>query len=287
MALEGGVEVVVINYKRPRNVRDIVRAFREQTLPCHISLVDAAPGPEFRIDPEVRAAVDYFYSWDHNFGPYNRYVPIAAFSHEFTYFHDDDMLPGRRLIEHFVKAADSLQQFGVIGQQGRRMAPDGTYQPGGIARSDHFVPVDIVVRGYFVRTTNLPAVVEHRHNMGLIPDVNLEDDLLLCTAMNMIHGLTNYLIPRDADIETRMNKSELDAAYSRYVRGSHRRQRTDFCRRAMDAGWIPLSRRTTDDKSDPAETPIRTVQEQDCLRGRSGVMAQSKVFGLGLSKTGT
>src|SRR5687768_4982489 len=145
------VEVVLINYKRPRNVRDIVQAFREQTVPCHISLIDAAIGPEFEIDPEVRVAVDRVYSWTHNFGPYNRYVPIAAFSHEFTYFHDDDMLPGRRLIEHFVNAADSLQQFGVLGQQGRLVGSDGTYHAEGVGRSEHFLPVDVVVRGYFVR----------------------------------------------------------------------------------------------------------------------------------------
>ena len=262
MESERRVEVVLINYKRPHNIRGIIQAFRQQTVPCHISLIDAAAGPEFEIGSEIRAIADTVYSWNHNFGPYNRYVPIAVYSHEYTYFHDDDMLPGRRLIEHLIQAADSLPQFGVLGQQGRYVSADGSYEPRGVARTDHFLPVDIVVRGYFVRTKNLPAVIEHRHAMGLFPDATLEDDLLLCTAMSMIHGLTNYLTPRDADPESSMNKSELSAEFARYVRGNHRVDRTNFCRRAIAAGWIPLSRQNPRVDDDRRVMPMELSSRQ-------------------------
>jgi FkbM family methyltransferase len=235
------VEVVLINYKRPANVRAIVKAFREQTVPCDIALIDAAADQEFQLDKEVLDNVDVVYRCNKNFGPFDRYVPIGAFYHEFTYFHDDDMLPGNRLIEHFVNSADSLPGFGVLGQQGRIVDERGGYHPSRVDRRDAPVPVDIVVRGFFVRTSNLPALLQQRTNFGLIPSTELEDDLLLCTAMNMILGLTNYLTPIDVDPETKMNKSEMSGAHARHERWNHVPARTGFCSRAIASGWVPLS----------------------------------------------
>jgi SAM-dependent methyltransferase len=237
------IEAVIINYKRPQNIPDIINAFRAQTVPCHITLINAAPTAEFGLSEKVLKSVDHLYTWSHPFGPYNRYVPIAAYTHEFTYFHDDDMLPGKRVLEHFLGVADTLSDFGVLGQIGRNADSTGAYVPVAVSRKEWLVPVDFVVRGYFVPTQCLPAVIEHRHNLGLDPDVDLEDDLLLCTAMNTIHGLTNYLTPLDPDPETKINRSGLKGDFARFRRAIHLGARTRFCRNAMEIGWIPLCRR--------------------------------------------
>jgi SAM-dependent methyltransferase len=113
-----------------------------------------------------------------------------------------------------------------------------------------------VVRGFFVATTHLPAVIQQRHTMNLMPNVELEDDLLLCTAMDMIYGLTNYLTPFDSDPETLMNKTELPAPFARYVRSDHFAGRTGFCQRAIRAGWTPLSRRVGSPGTPQTPAPI-------------------------------
>lgn len=258
MLSDARVEVVLINYKRPQNISQIVNAFRNQTVGCHIALIDAASSPEFGLTEEVRQSVDHLFTWTPDCGPYTRYVPIAVYSHEFTYFHDDDMLPGSRVIEHFIKAADSIKEFGVLGQMGRYVDATGAYIARDIRRKERLVPVDVVVRGFFVRTKHLPAVLQQRLNLGLVPDPSLEDDLLLCTAMNMIHGLTNYMSPADDDPETRMNKSELRSDFARQRRAIHFENRTEFCQRAIGAGWVPLSKRgepSTQDEPNMIRTP--------------------------------
>jgi FkbM family methyltransferase len=265
MLSDARVEVVLINYKRPQNIAQIVNAFRNQTVGCHVTLIDAAPSVEFSLPEEVRQSVDHLFTWTHEFGPYNRYVPIAAYSREFTYFHDDDMLPGSRVIEHFTRVADSVTDFGVLGQMGRFVDATGAYIARDVRRTKHVVPVDIVVRGYFVPTKHLPAVMQQRLNLDLLPDPSLEDDLLLCTAMNMIHGLTNYISPADDDPETRMNQAGLRSAFARQGRGIHFEERTEFCRRAIDAGWVPLSKKEKPSRQNraivsrtPANGPLPT-----------------------------
>jgi predicted O-methyltransferase YrrM len=255
------VEAIVVNYKRPRNVLRIVAALRDQSEPCDVTLIDAAAGAEFALDQEAHEAADRVFSLDHNFGPYNRFVPLAAFASEFTYFQDDDMVPGRRVIEHFLRAADTLGTFGVLGQDGRIVDADGTYHVVGVPRTLDFQPVDIVCRGYFVRTSNLPAVVRQRFEMSLIPDESLEDDLLLCTAMNMVCGLGNYLTPIDPDGETLMNRQELPDDFARCRRHGHARVRTEFCRAAMAVGWTPMrAKASAHDRNPPAAEANATAQ---------------------------
>lgn len=233
------VEVVLINYKRPDNIRLIIDAFRKQTVPCFISLCNVPADPQYDLDQETLDKVDRVFIWNHNFGPFNRYVASASFSHEFTYFSDDDMMPGKRCLEYFLSCADSLKAFGVLGQQGRLLDEDGIYRARDVAKNYDAVEVDFVVRGYFTRTENLYGLTVLRNQLGLQPDVKLEDDLLLCVSMSHVCGMSNYLLPLNKDKETRMNFRNLSEEGARNQRADHFAERTLFCQRAMRLGWRP------------------------------------------------
>ncbi len=234
------VEVVLINYKRPDNLRIILEAFKSQTVPVFITLINVPADTKYELDAETLAKFDRVFTWTHNFGPFNRYVPLASYSHEFTYFSDDDMAPGVRCIENFLIQADAIKNFGVIGQQGRILDPDGMYKPRDVIKKDVPVEVDFVVRGYFTKSENLYGLSVLRNNMHMQPDIKLEDDLLLCVSMSYICGLQNYLIPLNKDKETKMNRRNLSEEGARNQRADHFADRTAFCNKAMELGWRPI-----------------------------------------------
>ena len=43
------VEVVLDHWRRPANVTRLLRAFRAQTVPCRVTLVNCSPGGDWRI----------------------------------------------------------------------------------------------------------------------------------------------------------------------------------------------------------------------------------------------
>jgi len=237
------VEVVVINWKRPGNVGRIVAALKAQTEECTVTVCDCHPSAEFALADSTLASVDRLYRWQRNCGAYNRYVPAGGYDHTYTLFLDDDMLPGLRCVEHFIRSAREIETFGVLGQLGRILPADGVYRYGDVPRGPAFVETDLVVRGYFVRTSNLWCVGRFRWIMNYFDEFLPEDDLLLCISLRMCAGLGCYLTPHDPDIETLMNKEELSREYALSMRAEHLDKRRDFLRRAVACGWVPLRAR--------------------------------------------
>lgn len=235
------VEVVVINWKRPSNVGEIVSALRRQTIPCTITICDCHNSPEFKLPPSVLDSSDRVYHWKHNLGAFSRYVPVGGYDHEYTFFIDDDMMPGARCVEHFLTWAEQLRSFGALGQLGRILENDGSYRPQDIERADDFTEVDILVRAFFVRTENLVHVPQMRNLLREFDDP--EDDILLSVGLAMYADLASYLTPRDVDPETLVNMSELDRPYSRQSRPHHLAARSRLLRRAMRLGWQPVRSR--------------------------------------------
>lgn len=236
-------EVVITNWKRPSNVAEMVRALKSQSVPCTITICDCHPSAEFALDEQTLSTVDRLYRWQQNWGGYNRYVPAGAYDHPFTFFLDDDMLPGERCVEHFLAHAARLESFGVLGQLGRIISPDNVYRWADVNRSGEFIETDFVVRGYFVRTENLHYIQQFRWKMGLLGEAIFEDDMLLCASLRACAGLSCYLTPSDDEPETLVNKLNLDEAFAISARDEHLPNRTGFLRRAMDAGWTPLHAR--------------------------------------------
>jgi hypothetical protein len=129
--------------------------------------------------------------------------------------------------------------FGVLGQLGRILSAEGKYTGRDVPRWEGFVEVDVVVRGFFVRTENLSRMLQFRWK-ALTSHAELsqiEDDLLLCVAMKLSGGLSSFLTPQDNDIETRMNKVELPTPYALNHRPDHIRRRESFLNQMATIGW--------------------------------------------------
>jgi Glycosyl transferase family 8 len=235
------VEVVVINYKRPDNVAEIVRTLKRQTMPCTVTVCDCHDSEEFSLPSRALPYIDRIYRWRHNFGSYNRFVPMGAYDHRYTFFLDDDLLPGNRCVEHFWQHAEQLRAFGALGQVGRIVAADGEYRPQDIPRGPGFTEVDILVRAFFVPTEGLIYMPQIRAMLGESGDP--EDDILLAVGLAMQAGLGSYLTPADPDPETLINQRELASPHARYARPAHRPNRSRLLRSAVGLGWQPIRAR--------------------------------------------
>jgi Glycosyl transferase family 8 len=235
------VEAVVINWKRPGNVERIVAALREQSTGCTVTVCDTHLDDQYALSRATLDSADRVYRWGHNTGPYSRFVPLAAYDHEYTLFVDDDMLPGSRCVEHFVDTAQALPGFGSLGQMGRVVPPDGVYKARNVGRLPRPREIDILVRGFFVRTRNLHHIAQLRWLMNYTSEQVPEDDMLLCVAMRLCAGLRNYLVPSDADPETLMNRTELPDPHALHRRPDHIQRRIDFMLAARAIGWLSVS----------------------------------------------
>lgn len=235
-------EAVIINWKRPDNVSRMVAALKAQTEPCTVTICDCSQSPTFALGEETVALADRLYKWSHNLAGYNRFVPMGAYDHRYTLFLDDDMLPGLRCVEHFLRSAMQIVRFGVLGQLGRIIQPDGIYRYADVPRTDGFVETDVIIRGYFVRTENLAYLLQFKQMIS-VDEFASTDDLLLCTAVRTLAGLSCYLTPWEPDDEALMNKRELSDDFSLSSRPEHLELRQGFLDRAIQAGWVPLHAR--------------------------------------------
>ena len=176
------IDVVLLNYKRPDNIKPIVAAFRQQTVKNRITLIDAGNVGN------VAADVDVYIKLRENFGAWNRYTSCMMLRGEFVYYHDDDMLPGPRVLDNFLKYIDI--PFGVLGQIGRLWEGDN-YNTDNVQAKTELISVDCVVRGYFLRPENLSYLMQCRkkHTAGSC------DDLWLCKSMSVLGGLPTYVVP--------------------------------------------------------------------------------------------
>jgi hypothetical protein len=250
------VEAVVINWKRPDNVATIVQALKRQTMPCTVTVCDCHDSEEFSLPTRALPYIDRIYRWQHNFGSYNRFVPMGAYDHKYTFFIDDDLLPGTRCVEHFWQQAEQLSAFGALGQVGRIVAADGEYWPQDIPRGPGFTEVDLLVRALFVPTECLIYMPQIRAMLGESGDP--EDDILLAVGLAMQAGLGCYLTPFDPDPETLVNRHELASPHARYARPAHRPNRSRLLRSAVGLGWQPIRARPpraleADERGAPAE----------------------------------
>jgi hypothetical protein len=227
------VEVVIVAW-RPANLLKLIHAFRSQTIPCRIMvittgwMVDGQP-----VDEATLALADRVIRTSENFRGFNRFMGVFALDQEFTYFHDDDMLPGKRVLEHLLIEAGTLREFGIIGQLGR-LFKNGGYDASNVARRDQARRVDMLVRGYFIRTKNLVYLLEvlQGHDRR-----TTDDDLLLTLGMAR-NGLPCYLSRKDADRSTLMNEQELDASGALCGRSDHYRKRDQFVRANWKKEWL-------------------------------------------------
>ncbi len=218
----------IVGAWRPGNLEPILRALRSQSVPCRITVVVANKMVDgSKVSEKSLRLADRVFRSSQNFGCSLRYLPSFLADTEFVYIHDDDMLPGPRTLEHFIQNARELGEFGILGQEGRRMSPTGEYDSSSVPSTSTPQEIDVVVRGYFMEAKRLPLVLQARMELGLSPADDLEDDLILAYAMKK-NGLGCYLTSTPTDEEGKMNQAELSSASARFTRPGHRAVRNEF-----------------------------------------------------------
>jgi len=225
--------MILANWKRPENIKPILEAIAAQTMPVSTLIVNA--GSSNLKAMGIRA--DQIVKLSKNEGSLNRFLASRFVDTEYTYIHDDDMVPGERCLESLLWHYRIAERPGILGQIGRNIEPDGLYR----AINAPAGPVDLVVRGYFMRTADLVHVdsllAKFRECGQERPD--LSDDILMGAAMRMA-GLTNYVVEA-TNPQEKINKKELPAPHAVWQQPLHCERRTRLLKFLNLIGWSPLS----------------------------------------------
>jgi hypothetical protein len=227
---------VVINWRRPVNTPQVIKAIRAQTVPLHICLIECAYGTEWECQPqEVDTTIRISPT---NFGPCSRFIaPLMLPKFEFVFFFVDDHLPGPKFAEFMLNCAKMSQSFGyaTIGQQGRNVH-EKMLMPTRITRA----PVDCVVTSELVRTSDVPYALEFRSDLlKANPRVStFEDDLILCMGIQRAKGVPSRVYSPSEPEET-WNLQLLNAPHALCGRVNHMQLRNEFVKTALECGWTP------------------------------------------------
>lgn len=230
------VQWVMVNWRRPSNIRRIVAALATQREHCAVTLIDAAPDSQFAIDEQTRREAEQYIVLRENHGGFNRFAPLLLLQTPFIYFHDDDMLPGRHLLQKFLQSAEEHPEFGLLGQEGR-VINGSEYSSEYIRAAGSVREVDFVVRGYFVRRETLFDLPRLLGELGR-PDPHC-DDLAMGAAVRRA-GFKIGVVPC-ASPQERMNQQELPAPYALSGEPDHHSRRTHFLQLLRKTGWRSLA----------------------------------------------
>lgn len=221
MPTDADIQVIIVNWRRPKNIPAIIEAFRKQSIPCAITVCDVG-GDGFCLSAETLRAADDAFVWDRNYGSFNRYIPAFGFEKEFCWFQDDDMIPGPELLAHMLSFRNLL--FSVLGQSGRRMRGDRYH----LVKPDvDPKEVDFVCRGYLVRTELLHNVLRFKWEAQLKAPVITEDDILLAIAIETYTGLRPWLASKPPSA-AKMDLAGLPEPYACCRMPGHYKRRAAF-----------------------------------------------------------
>lgn len=187
------VEVVIINWRRPANVTKILDALKAQSHPCTITVCDCAE-QGFHLPPETLVKIDNRYCFG-NHGAFNRYIPAFNYSHDYTLFLDDDLLPGPRVIEHFVRWSQQKPDA-LLGHYGRGIPSH--YNCNVPPRGSEFKKVDLLIRAYWVKTSFLPSILQFKQQVG---KSIRHDDMMLAWASHTYSKAGVWLTPKGSQDE--------------------------------------------------------------------------------------
>lgn len=227
------IETVIINWKRPANIVSIIDALKHQN--TTITIIDCPVESDY-LPNNIKNKVDKYIVLDKNYGSYNRFIPIDQYDHKYTFFIDNDLLPGPNAIENLLYFANN-NNFAVAGQFGRKII-NGFYQPVDIPLSDTPTPVDFIVRAYLINTVDLPFIEKMRQKMKL-RDKIFTDDMLACGSIKLATGKNNYVIPKPDNLSS-IAAAELDDGNSVASTADHWYNRQSFLIRLRQEGWKEL-----------------------------------------------
>jgi hypothetical protein len=251
MNLDTNVLLILNNYRRPQNFPRIIEAWKQQTVPPRIVVVDNSPADSGPYPSPLFAGADDVWRFADNAGCSSHFAPafIVNESFEFVLFADDDLLPGKGAIEYAVNCADKVGCcFSTIGQCARKFelenAPGGKYNPrlGPLPSDKYMVRCDTTCRVHLVRYDLLHHILAFKHkllsmfNKRARAVVGLHDDLLMSLGIQLGTGYSSYILPV-TEPENRLIKTDLDDDVALWRRPNHRAERCDFVDMAIAAGW--------------------------------------------------
>lgn len=158
------ITAILLNYKRPENVREIIPVLKAQSVKPWVVLVNN--GHRY-IAERPDQMPDETWQLPHNIGPFARFLAAYAYS-DWLYFQDDDLVPTD---DTFIEDMHSYAQqipgaiFGVYGRHIRRKPP-------------HYDHPDTVGSTNMVKTV---CMMMHRATLGRVRfpagDVGRNDDI--------------------------------------------------------------------------------------------------------------
>lgn len=229
------VDAVLLHWRRGWT-ESIIDSLKHQTHPCRVILVDASADGGSALPAEALAKCDVVLSTSKNVGAWNRLHSIWECRSDYTLHLDDDLSPGPKMIEHFVRHAEAISKFAVLGQFGR-MYPDGRIdRMTCVSQQGHAVEVDNVVRGYFMRTECFARMVDLKQYQ-----LNTRgEDIAFSCGLKTHLGLKSYVTPNDGRESLIDTEGRDDGMGMCDEPEAHRRDRQAVLDRLLGNGWRPI-----------------------------------------------
>lgn len=255
------VLIILTNFSRPQNMPRVIQAWREQTVKCKIVVADNSPGvgvdhgSSSYYSQELEGADDVW-RWTENSGCPCWIAPaVMLYGHRYVLRADDDLLPGKRAVEHLLNTAKMLNdEFTTIGQVGRKFSRWMTEVDMGYGYDRKNVPmgglpvkVDLTCRASFFKAESamwIPVfrqtLLTHRNTDPELAKklVGIHDDFLLCMGVQTWTGQPSYVIPQLLDQETLLVKENLkNGPESVWQRPNHYEERDQMLQLCHQVGW--------------------------------------------------
>jgi len=247
------VRVVLTNWRRPENVLKIAKAFRAQTVPVELVVVDNSGNKAGVAIKKAFDLSDDVISFSQNAGPSCRFIGGLFADTEYVQFHDDDAAPSPRCVEYYLKTASDLDdKFGVLGSLGRRATWKSYLTSEGFGREPRYSThnvlckkkiyrVDFTCRGMFVRRESLWCFEKFRERLlRHCPEygrrMTTQDDIMLAVATKFELGLGAYLVKKMPS-DYRALGTELNDKHAYSKKAGHREIREGLIQAAYKMGW--------------------------------------------------
>lgn len=115
------IAAVLLNWKRPDNLRQVIAALREQTVPIEIVLWHNGSSDEIE-------GADWVIRSDRNAGCLARWHVAALTGADYVFCLDDDLIPARAdIIEQCAQRSRQEGDNRIIGRSGRTIGPAPRY----------------------------------------------------------------------------------------------------------------------------------------------------------------
>lgn len=253
----------------------VIRAWREQTVPSRIVVVDNSPLPKpgtefvtcepypnklFQGVEHENGRADDVWRMGINHGCPCDFGPALQVCHEFKYimFADDDFLPGKRALQNLLSLATSPRvsnNFATIGEQtGARMflldRPEGKrYRGNSVPHCppSMFVPCHLTCRAHLVRADLLYHVIPFRQRFKPFGEeglrlVNKHDDFLLALGIQFGERYPSYCMrtSRDIDYDDKLFAENIEETDPLWKKPSHFEERARMVDLSLAVGWKPI-----------------------------------------------